>query len=91
MENPKPSWAEARLVAFPTGVGGMIALAAWADVSSRNLWNQTWFQVIFGLVALIAVLGIFGFVAHWKVRSIPLILMAITAGWFLAHVAPIWG
>jgi hypothetical protein len=90
MESPRPTLAEIRLVFFPTGVLSVIALAAWADASpTSHLWDKTWFLAAAMVFGLMAVVGLFGFIAHWGLRAIPVVALALTAAVLLLHT-PAW-
>jgi hypothetical protein len=92
MDYSRPTWADVRTVFFPTGTLGAIGLAAWADASPEHLWTQSWFRAALALFVVVALVGVYGFIAHWKLRSIGAILIVFTAVAVFLHWSPfaIW-
>jgi hypothetical protein len=45
-----------------------------------HLWAQPWFEWCFWLSILLIVIGLFGFVAHYRERTIPLVLIGGAGG-----------
>jgi hypothetical protein len=56
---------------------------------SAHLWQNQGFQVGFALAALAAALGAFGFIAHWRVRAIAPVLLALVAAAVLFQWHPL--
>lgn len=62
-------------------------MGAWADTApaSLHLWDQTWFLALFYVLCFLGVLGVYGFIAYWKWRSISPILIACAGVFELLH------
>jgi hypothetical protein len=81
----RPTLLEIRNL-FPTGFLGVIGLlGVEAANSSAHLWKQGWFLFLMGVSAILISVGLYGFVAHYKERAVPLILMGGTIGAVLLH------
>jgi len=75
---------------FAVGFGALIALlTADGTVPDAHLWTKTWFVTLIWMsVALVAV-GLYGYMAHYRWRSVPLVLIAVAATAVVLHQPPI--
>jgi hypothetical protein len=88
MEKGRLTWSEVRNL-FPVGFAGVIALlGAEAANHGAHLWKEMWFVWAIGISIVLIFVGLLGFIADYKARMAPLLLMGTAAVAVMLHWPP---